>query len=155
MEPFEIKELLTVKGKPGLWKLVVFIPVQRMARIKNLVTDEACTVKIADVASIKDYTVYLTDGKSRTLEEIFGHIMGLEEQGLVTKEKLNSLDGGRKTFMELLVPNYDETQFKHYHLTKIIKWYNEIVKALDILNDGIVDPYFNAPPETEETEPAK
>lgn len=147
MEAFEIKELLTIKGKPGLWKLVRLIPGQRMARVQNLVTDVAATVKVADVASIDQYKVFLKDGKDRSLEEIFGYIMGLEEQGLVTKAQLDSLDGGKKTFMELLVPNYDEEQFKHYHLTKIIKWYNEIVKALDILNAGIEDPYFNLPPD--------
>jgi hypothetical protein len=148
MEPFEVKDLLTVKGKPGLWRLIRYMPGHNMARVQNLVDDNIMfTVKESDIASIKHYKVFLKDGKERSLEEIFGYIMGLEEQGLVTKEELDSLDGGKKTFMEKLVPDYDETQFKHYHLTKIIKWYKELVKALDILNAGIEDPYFNVPPD--------
>lgn len=154
MEPFEIKDLLTVKGKPGLWRMLKYIPAQRMARIQNLVDENlAFTVKIDTVASIKDYKIFLKDGGERSLEDVFGYIMGLEEEGVVTPEKVDSCDGGRISFMEQLVPNYDPEQFKHYHLTKIVKWYRDIVKALDILNAGIEDPYSSSiEDETNKTE---
>ena len=148
MEIFEIKELLTAKGKPGLWRLVKLIPAQRMARIQNLVTEELATVKVDTIASIEQYKVYLKTGEM-SLENVFSFIMSMVEKGDVTNEELSKYDDlteDEKTkMMNRLVPDYDGDQFKHYHLSKIIKWYKEIDKALDILNEGLEDPYNDAP----------
>ena len=153
MESFEIKELLTVKGKPGLWKLVRLVPAQRMARVQNLVTEEAVTVKIADIASIDQYKVYLKTGEM-SLENVFEFIMSMEEKGDVKTEELDSYDSlsepEKVKMMNRLVPDYDETQFKHYHLSKILKWYKELDKALDLLVDGLDVPY-NAAPDIDST----
>ena len=139
MDSFEIKDLLTVKGKPGLWKLVAWIPSSKMVRVKNLTNDDiVATVKGVDVAAINDYKIYLTNGEM-SLENVFNFIMEMEEKGEVSTEELDSyekLSEVKKTdMMKKLVPDYDENQFKHYHLTKIIKWYKELVKALDMFEE--------------------
>ena len=135
-----VKELLTVKGKAGLWKLVRLIPAQRMARIQNLVTQEAATVKVADMVFIDQYKVYLKTGEI-SLENIFGLIMSMEEKGDLKPEDLDSYDAlsepEKIKMMNRIVPDFDETQFKHYHLSKIIKWHKELNKAMDILNVGL------------------
>ena len=145
METFEIKELLTVKGKSGLWRFVKLIPASKMVRVQNLCDENMnATVKASDVVAISSYKVFLKNGEM-SLEDVINFIMELEMKGELSKEELDSYenlsDEKKVEMMSKLVPDYDDTQFKHFHLTKIIKWYKEISKALDILNAGIVDPY--------------
>lgn len=152
MEPFEIKDLLTVRGKPGLWRLVTLLK-GRMARIKNLLDEKNCaTVKASEVVAINSYTIFLKDGEI-SLEKAIDNILEMEEKGLVTREEISSYDKlsdyAKEDMMKKLVPNYDENKFKHYHLSKLTKWYIEIVKALDLLNEGIEDPYSKTNTEEE------
>jgi hypothetical protein len=145
MEPFEIKELLTVKGKPGLWRMIKFISAGKpMVRVKNLIDETETTVKLGDVAAIKNFQIFLTDGKKMTLEAVFDAMMILAE-----RNELPDLDGFEKLspedktkVMRLIIPTHDDEQFKHYHMAKIIKWYKDLDKALDILNADNEDPYL-------------
>lgn len=129
----DINTLLTVKGKSGLWELVKLVPKANMARIQNIVSGELATLKIPDISSIKNYRIFLADGKELMLEYIFGCMSELEEKGQVftpgTFESLSELQ--KDEFMELVIPGYDKLQFKAYHMLKIIKWYNDINIALD------------------------
>ena len=130
----EIKDLLTVKGKQGLWTLVKVIPKANMARIQNIVSDEAATIKIADISSLKNYRIFLENGKDLTLEDIFVSMSEVEEKKSIKFTPGNfeaATDAEKAELMELAVPTYDKLQFKSYHMVKIIKWYNDINIALD------------------------
>ncbi len=144
MKLIVVKELLTVKGKTGLWKLVRLLPAQRMTRIQNLVTEEAATVKVEDIVSIDQYKIYLKEG-AISLENVFELIMNMVEKGDLKPEELDRYDAlsepEKVMLMNRIVPDYDETQFKHYHLSKIIKWHKELCKALNILNAALEDPH--------------
>lgn len=149
----EIKDLLTVKGKQGLWTLVKVIPKANMARIQNIVSDEFATIKIPDISSLKNYRIFLEDGKDLTLEDIFVNMSEVEEKQEVkftpgTFE--DATDVEKAVLMELAVPLYDKLQFKSYHMVKIIKWYNDINIALDreieinkIISEELGDPVGN------------
>ncbi len=151
MEPFEIKNLITIKGKSGLW---VFKGGTSMCRAQSLLNEkQVIMAKAVDVAAIEDYKIFLIGGE-RSLESVIDNLITMEDSKEITREELDSFENisseEKPKMMERIVPNYDETKFKHYHLVKIIKWYKEIMKALDILNAGIEDPYKNEDIKTEE-----
>jgi len=154
MESFEIKDLLTVKGKPGLWKLVKYVPAAKMARVQNL-NDESmfATTNLKDIVALKNYRIFLKDGKEIVLETIFESMMTMCVAGDLKKEDLDSYETmseeDKTKMMDKIVPNYDEAQFKSYHLSKIIKWYKEIDKALEVFAAENPEP---TPEETEENE---
>lgn len=138
MESFELNHLLLVKGKPGLWKFIGFIHNTNMVRIQNLMDEnKSYTIKNKDVQLLNNFNICYSDGSKKSLEKVFGFISIVEDKGIVTKEELNTFDTlsvpDKELLMEKLVPNYDKLQFKHYHLSKVIKWYNEITQALDLL----------------------
>ena len=156
MEPFEIKDLIVVKGKPGLWIPVRYIPSAKMVNVKNLVDEyDTFTTKLTNVEFIKNYNIFLNHGEM-SLENVFGFIMDMEEKELVKMEELDSYDSldvvDKFKMMNRLVPDYDPNRFKSYHLSKIIKWYKALSKGLSILNAGIVDPYSDPLGETKTSE---
>jgi hypothetical protein len=138
MEPFEIKNLFTINGNPGLWRLRRYMPKQRMANLSNLLDDfKTTTVHEDKIIKIDNWTIHLRDGSQRKLEDVFDYIMGIKEPLPEDFSKLSADD--KKLWMEKLVPNYD-VAFKSYHLERILKWYKDIMAAIAILNDGIEDP---------------
>lgn len=154
MEIFEIRDLLTIKGKSGLWRFKG--KTATMVRIQNLLDEKQIfTVPIKDATRINSYKIFLI-GSEVSLESVLDSIIDMEDTGLITREELDGFENlspeAKVLMMKKVVPNYDPEQFKHYHLTKLIKWYKEIMKALDILNAGIVDPYTQTEDETKNEE---
>jgi len=145
MEPFEIKNLITIKGKSGLWVFKGSSPT--MCRAQSLLNEkQITTAKVSEVAAIDEYKIFLIGGE-RSLESVIDNLITMEDAKQITREELDGFENlsndDKEKMMEKIVPNFDGTKFKHYHLTKIIKWYKEIMKAIDILNAGVEDPYTN------------
>ena len=79
---------------------------------------------------------YIEDGQRRSVpvEEVIERMYDLEISGEMKRADMDKpcdLIG----LMELVVPSYDMTEFKPYHMQRLLKWYAEIRLALDMLGD--------------------
>lgn len=123
-----LKEILTISGRPGLFKLV--------ARGNNCLIVESVDstarrlpVQGTDkVVSLGDISIY-TDHGEMSLREVFYGIQ--EKYGKQTldvdahKASADELNG----FMSGVVPDYDRDRVYPSHIKKIISWYNILAKA--------------------------
>jgi hypothetical protein len=140
METFEIKQLFSVVGESGLFKLVNFLDKINSAKLENLVDPNKTVVaKRERLAKLDNIVIYTTTGKV-SLESVLDTMMTISEtEPLPDFSELSNED--KEKWMEKIVPGYDKLQFKPYHMVKIFKWYAEIDKALTILNANTEDPY--------------
>lgn len=140
MEPFEIKNLFAITGHPGLWRMRRYIEKSFMGNFANLLDDfKTVTVKLDKVSKLDNIEVY-TDGGKKKLEDVIGYIMEVAEKEPLPEDFSALSDSDRTLWMTKLVPGYDVSAFKPYHMDKILKWYKDIMAAIAILNEGLEDP---------------
>lgn len=127
-----LKEILTVSGRPGLYKL--------LARGNNCLicesvdeTKKRIPVQATDkVVSLGDISIFTDEGEL-SLGEVFQKIedkYGKEEVKINFRKAANDELNG---FLAQAVPDYDRDRVYPSHIKKIICWYNILVKAR--LND--------------------
>jgi len=144
MEPFQVKDLYSITGNPGLWRVRRYVEKSRMGNFANLVDEfKTVTVSIDKVAKIDNIIIYTTDtngvGGQKKLEDVFGDIMTFEEKEKLPDNFSALSDVDKHLWMDKLVPGHDNSRFKPYHMDKIMKWYKELRAAIKILNEGIED----------------
>lgn len=141
MKEFEIKNLYAIHGKPGIYRYVGTVNKSNLL-FSRLIDDKqkVLTSRNAGIVHFANVVVYTHDGQM-PLEQVFERLYELKESGNIPEDFDNLTDDARASFMELAVPKFDGGQFKAYHMTKILKWFSEISVALDMLNDGVFDPY--------------
>lgn len=127
-----LKEILTVSGRSGLYKL--------LARGNNCLicesvdeTKKRIPVQATDkVVSLGDISIFTDEGEL-SLGEVFQKIedkYGKEEVKINFRKAANDELNG---FLAQAVPDYDRDRVYPSHIKKIICWYNILVKAR--LND--------------------
>lgn len=142
MESFEIKDLYSLQGKPGLY---LFKGAVKGGHVFTRLTEPGKTIVFREnVTKISDVGVYVGTDKEETvlLETVFERMYELTDKGIIIPDSLihiNDRWNDVSDFMEEIVPNYNKTEFKPYHMEKILKWYSEMVKALDMLTTEVVD----------------
>lgn len=123
-----LKEILTVSGRPGLYKL--------LARGNNCLicesvdeTKKRIPVQATDkVVSLGDISIFTDEGEL-SLGEVFQKIedkYGKEEVKIEFRKAANDELNG---FLAQAVPDYDRDRVYPSHIKKIICWYNILVKA--------------------------
>ncbi len=123
-----LKEILTVSGRPGLYKL--------LARGNNCLicesvdeTKKRIPVQATDkVVSLGDISIFTDEGEL-SLGEVFQKIedkYGKEEVKINFRKAANDELNG---FLAQAVPDYDRDRVYPSHIKKIICWYNILVKA--------------------------
>jgi hypothetical protein len=143
MEDFEIKQLVAINGMPGLYKIKSPVKikdsvlVERLTRPGDLVP---VNYKKNQITPLNGVVIYLkpdTSGAERStihVEHVIEKLYELELDGETIPLNMDSVPVS-EDFMELVVPNYDDTMFKKYHMDKILKWYAEIANALRMLEN--------------------
>jgi hypothetical protein len=124
-----LKEILSVSGKPGLFKSV--------SQGKNMLIAEA----LADgkriplyprdkVVSLGDISIYSTGDDDRPLYQIFADIKKKEEGKAI---EFNAADpAAMKRYFTEIFPEYDEDRVYISDIKKILNWYNILIaKGLD------------------------
>jgi len=137
-----LKEILSVSGKPGLFKMVS--QGKNMYIVESLLDGKRVPVYARDkVVSLGDIAVY-TETEELPLATVLNNIK-IKESGAAIDMKSNIQPAELRTYFEQILPEYDKDKVYPSDMKKIMSWYNIL------LNAGITD-FEKAEQETENTE---
>jgi polyphosphate kinase len=143
-----IKNILSISGKPGLYKLV--------SRAKNMLIVESIIDKkrfpIYDhekVVSLADIAIY-TDGDDKPLSALLEDILKKENGAAIALDAKKATNDELRQYLATVLPNFDQDRVYPSDIKKLILWYNLLVQY------GITDFHDESLPakETEEKEEA-
>jgi hypothetical protein len=138
----DLKEILSVSGKPGLFKTIA--QTKSGVIIESLTDGKRIQAFASDkISSLGEISIF-TAGEDMALREVFRLIR--EKNGDEPAPDAKSDDTALKTFFETIVPDYDRERVYISHLRKLVQWYNLLIA------NGITD--FTAPAEDTVNEPA-
>lgn len=121
-----LKTILSVSGKPGLFKLVS--NGKNMIIVESLVDKRKLPIHTRDkVVSLGDISVY-TDEDETPLREIFVSMKKKEDGAKVVLAPGVKPEELKKYFSEIL-PNFDRERVYPTDIKKMISWYNILVDA--------------------------
>ena len=121
-----LKEILSISGKPGLYKLVS--QAKGMLVVESLVTGKRCPAYSHDkIISLGDISIY-TENEDRPLSEVFETIKEKEQGKAIEISKGASAEEYRK-YVESVIPDYDRDRVYPNDIKRIVDWYNIVVSA--------------------------
>lgn len=136
-----LKEILSITGKPGLYKLVS--QGKNMLIVESLIDKKRVPAYAKDkVISLGDIAIY-TDETEVPLHEVLTSVKNKENGNQA------SIDSAAKpevlrAYMAEVLPNFDRERVYPSDIKKLISWYNMLIAA------GITD--FTPQDKTEEAE---
>ena len=135
-----LKEILSVSGKPGLFKLIS--QGKNMFIAESLLDHKRGPVYMRDkVISLGDISIY-TDEEETPLRQVLQNIKE-KENGLPIVFDKNISTAELQQYFESVLPNFDKDRVYPSDIRKIMMWYNLLIQ------EGLTD--FNA----QETEQEK
>jgi hypothetical protein len=121
-----LKEILSISGKPGLYKLVS--QAKGMFVVESLVTGKRMPAYTNDkIMSLGDISIY-TESEDRPLSEVFETIKQKESGKAIEISKGASAEEYRK-YVETVIPDYDRERVYPNDIKRIVDWYNIVVNA--------------------------
>lgn len=138
-----IRTILTIAGRPGLYKLVN--QGKNMLIVESLANGKRIPAYARDkVVSLGDISIY-TMGEDKPLAEVLEAVKGKTEGKPVDVKALGDDAGVRAWFAEV-VPDFDDDRVYTSDIRKLISWYNALLAA------GITD-FADPAPEADENAP--
>ena len=120
-----LKNVLSVTGKPGLYKLLSGN--KKMIIAESLIDGKKSPVHSHEkVISLADIAIY-TDTKEVPLREVFATLLEKSEGKESLDSKVSSTDELKKHFATVL-PDYDRDRVHNSDIKKIYAWYNLLIK---------------------------
>ena len=123
-----LKKILSVSGKPGLYKLVS--QGKSMLIVEALTDGRRLPVYARDkIISLGDIAIY-TDGDEVPLYEVLNSVKAKEEGKAVS-----SIDASRATpdelraYMAEVLPNFDRERVYPTDIKRLLSWYNLLISA--------------------------
>jgi hypothetical protein len=116
-----LKEILTVPGKRGLYKLVSqgknnFI-------VESLADGSRMPIFASHQASALNNICIFTNDKDVPLKDVFLHIFQATNGGKVAENKMKDVSE-LKNYMEEILPDYDKDRVHVSDMKKLFLWYN-------------------------------
>ena len=123
-----LRTVLTVAGKPGLYKLV--------SSGRNMLIVEALDVTkkrmpihgVDKVVSLGDIAMY-TDDEEVPLWQVLENVKAKCEGAACTVDHKKASNEELADFFAEVLPNYDRDRVYMSHVRKLIQWYNILVEA--------------------------
>jgi len=120
-----LKKILSVSGKPGLYKLLS--QGKNMFVAESLVDQKRIPVYARDkVVSLNDIAIY-TDEEDVPLIEVF-KLIKEKEEGKEIEIKSSIQPDELKTYFEGILPDFDKDRVYPSDIKKVMNWYNLLVK---------------------------
>lgn len=120
-----IKQILSISGRPGLFKLVN--QGKNMLIVESLATGKRTPAYAHDkVVSLGDITMY-TEQNDVPLADVFESIKEKNDGKAVDYKKLSETEL-REMFAQYL-PDYDRERVYTNDIRKVFAWYNELIAA--------------------------
>ncbi len=136
----DLKEILSVSGKPGLFKTIA--QTKTGVIIESLLDGKRIQAFASDkISSLGEISIF-TAGEDMPLREVFRLIR--EKNADQPAPDAKSDDRTLKAFFETIVPDYDQDRVYVSHMRKLVQWYN-LLLANDITD-------FEAPAEETESQ---
>ncbi|MDD4969695.1 MAG: DUF5606 domain-containing protein [Paludibacter sp.] len=121
-----LKEILSVTGKPGLFKLVS--QGKNMLIVESLIDGKRIPAYTKDkVVSLGDIAIF-TENAEVPLGQVLESVKTKENGGLCSIDPKADNDKLRKYMLEVL-PEYDRDRVYPSDIRKMIAWYNLLVNA--------------------------
>lgn len=125
-----LKEILSVTGKPGLFKLVS--QAKNMLIVESLIDGKRIPAYSKDkVVSLGDIAIF-TDSAEVPLADVFQKIKEKENTAIASINPKSDNETLRKYLSEIL-PNYDRERVYPSDIRKLLNWYNTLI------NNSITD----------------
>jgi len=136
----DLKEILSVSGKPGLFKTIA--QTKTGVIIESLTDGKRIQAFASDkISSLGEISIFTTT-EDMPLREVFRLIH--EKNGDEHAPDTKADDKTLKAFFEAVIPDYDRERVYTSHIRKLVQWYNILI------TNGIND--FSAPAEEPEGE---
>ncbi len=130
----ELREILSIAGKPGLHKLVK--QTHNGMIVESLDTGKRFPVFAQDqISSLEEISIF-TETEDMPLREVLQKMAEKHEnKGAFNPKKASSEE--LKDYFSEVVPEYDEDQVYVSHIKKIISWYNALQRndLLELLEE--------------------
>lgn len=138
----DLKEILSVSGKPGLFKTVA--QTKTGVIIESLTDGKRIQAFASDkISSLGEISIFTTT-EDMPLREVFRLIK--EKNGDQPAPDVKADDKTLKAFFDTVIPDYDRERVYTSHIRKLVQWYNILIA------NGIND--FTSPVEETEGESA-
>ena len=121
-----LKEMLSISGKPGLYKLIS--KGKNMFIAESLTDQKRIPVYSRDkVVSLGDITMFTNDGDVR-LARVFKSIMQ-KENGETISFSPSITPNELKTYFAEILPDFDRERVYPSDIKKVMSWYNLLVSS--------------------------
>lgn len=121
-----IRRILSIAGKPGLYKLVS--QGKNMLIVESLSTGKRTPAYAHDkVISLNDVSIY-TQGEDMPLAEVFDKIAKANDAQPVDLKKFADDNALRAYFGEIL-PEFDPDRVYNNDIKKVFSWYNQLIAS--------------------------
>lgn len=122
-----LKTVLTISGKPGLYKLVS--RGRNMLIVESLIEKKRLPAYGSDkLTSLADISMY-TDGDDVPLREVLQAMKTKENGAAAVLDVKKASSGELGAYLAEVLPNYDRDRVHVSDIKKLISWYNLLVKA--------------------------
>jgi len=132
-----LKEVLSISGKPGLYKMVS--QAKNMIIVESLIDGKRIPAYSRDkVISLGDIVIY-TDNEDFALAKVFESIR-IKEQGGLCPVSTSADNNALRQYMEEILPNYDRERVYPSDMRKLFAWYNILIsKGYSTFAEDITD----------------
>lgn len=125
-----LKTILSISGKPGLYKLVS--QAKNMLVVESVVTGKRTPAYAHDkVISLGDIAIFTEDGEV-PLREVLNKVKE-KENGAVASIDLKSDPNALRAYFAEILPDFDRERVYPTDIKKLLGWYNLLVEK------GLVD----------------
>ena len=130
-----LKEILSVSGKPGLFKLIS--QGKNMFVAESLIDHKRIAVYMRDkVVSLGDISIY-TETEEIPLRKVLQQVKEKENGQAIDCDPANMTPEELKTWFTTILPDFDKQRVYPSDIKKMILWYNLLVR--ENLTDFVED----------------
>ena len=124
-----LDEILSVAGKPGLYKLKT--RTKSGFVVESLIDQKTAIIGINhNVSILKDISIYTYETEV-PLKEVFQKIATKESEGPAINHKVGKTE--LQNYFSEVLPNYDEDRVYASDIKKVVQWYN-LLQSNDMLS---------------------
>lgn len=117
------KRIVSISGKPGLYKLVS--QGKNMLIVENIATGKRTPAYAHDkVVSLADISMYTTDSDI-PLADVLENVKKVTDGQPVDAKDMS--DAQIREYFKTILPNYDEERVYTTDIRKLFSWYNQLI----------------------------
>ena len=149
-----LKKILSISGKPGLYKLVSTS--KTITLVESLIDQKRLPIYPQEkIVSLGEIAIYTSDDEV-PLKEVLAKIKEKENGGKISDDNKSS-NNKLFSYFETILPSYDKEKVYASDIKKIINWYNLLIENdIDFETEEVTEKTDeNSEAEVEETKEEK